>query len=183
MSQEFVAARLDVKAFAQAGAILSGKTLLSKYERLIPEASGSTADCQVGWEARGEMTVDASGHAQSWLRLGARVVLPMTCQRCLGPADVALEIDQTFRFVATEEQAEAEDELAEENVLVLSQDFSLHELIEDELLMALPVVPRHEVCPTSVKLSVQDEDFEAALAEKPNPFAVLAGIKGSKPGL
>jgi len=43
-------------------------------------------------------------------------------------------------------------------------------------------VPRHEVCPTEVKLVAQDADFEAAQAEKPNPFAALAGLKGAKKG-
>jgi len=43
------------------------------------------------------------------------------------------------------------------------------------------VVPRHEVCPTEVQLAAQDADFDAAQADKPNPFAALAGLKGGKP--
>lgn len=180
MSQEFVATRLDIKAFAQAGAILSGAELLSKYERLLQECGGQGADRPVQWEARGETRADASGYAQIWLHLSARVSLPLTCQRCLGPVDIELEVDRSFRFVATEEQAAAEDEEAEEDVLALQRDFNLAELIEDELLMELPVVPRHEVCPTEVKLAVQDAEFEAAQAEKPHPFAALAGLKGGQ---
>jgi len=38
-------------------------------------------------------------------------------------------------------------------------------------------VPRHETCPVKVKLVAADEDFEMP-AEKPNPFAVLAQLKG-----
>ena len=72
------------------------------------------------------------------------------------------------------------DDDSEEDLLALSRDFSLHELIEDELLMALPVVPRHEVCPSEVPMSSSDEDFEAANAERPNPFAALAGIRIDK---
>ena len=37
---------------------------------------------------------------------------------------------------------------SEEDLLALSREFDLHELIEDELLMALPVVPKHDECPT-----------------------------------
>lgn len=180
MSHEFVATRLDVKAFAKAGAVLSGQDPLSKYPRLLEEAGGQGADQPVQWEAHGEMRVDASGLAQIWLHLSAQVSLPLTCQRCLGPVDIALEVVRAFRFVATEAQAEAEDEEAEEDVLALSRDFDLQALIEDELLMELPVVPRHEVCPTEVKLAAQDADFEAAQAENPNPFAALAGLKGGK---
>ncbi len=87
---------------------------------------------------------------------------------------------QSFRFVASEEAAEAQDEEAEEDVLALSQDFKLSDLIEDEVLMALPVVPRHETCPVEVKLAAVDQDFDAASAEKRNPFAVLAKLQGGK---
>jgi len=182
MSSEFHARRLDIKAFAQAGATLSGRDALSKYERLFEEADRQGAERPVRWEARGEQRTDAGGHAQIWLYLSAEVSLPLTCQRCLGRADVTVAVDRSFRFVASEEQAEAEDEEAEEDVLALSRDFNLQELVEDELLMSLPVVPRHETCPTEVKLAAQDADFEAAQAEKPNPFAALAGLKGGKKG-
>lgn len=181
MTSEFHARRLDIKALAQAAAVLSGADPLSKYERLLEETGRQGAERPVRWEARGAQRIDASGHAQVWLHLSADVSLPLTCQRCLGPADITVAVDRSFRFVANEDQAAAEDEEAEEDVLVLSRDFNLLELIEDELLMALPVVPRHETCPTVVQLVSQDADFEAAQAEKPKPFAALAGLKGVKP--
>lgn len=139
-------------------------------------------DREVQWRVQGEQQTDASGHAQVWLHLEAGVSLPLTCQRCLGPADIEVAVVRDFRFVETEAQAEAEDEEAEEDVLVLSRDFDLLALVEDELLMELPLVPRHAVCPGDVKLAVQDADFEAASAAKPNPFAALAGLKGGKAG-
>ncbi len=180
MSQEFVASRLDVKAFAQAAAVLSGQDPLSKYERLMEETSGLGADRMLEWQARGELRQDASGHAEVWLHLSAGASLPLVCQRCLGPADIPVSVDRSFRFVATEAQAQAEDDKSEEDVLTLSRDFNLNDLVEDELLMELPVVPRHAACPTEVKLAAQDPDFEASSGEKTNPFAVLAGLKGGK---
>ena len=115
--------------------------------------------------------------AQIWLMPTAAVALPQTCQPCLGPVDVPVVVERDFRFVATEEQAELEDEESEEDVLVLSRDFNLLELVEDELLMALPVVPKHDVCPTPVKLQVADPDFVENVEQKPNPFAVLQQLK------
>jgi len=180
MSSEFNVHRLDVKALAQAGGVLSGSDPLSHYERLLEETGGQGADRLLRWAARGELRQDAGGFAQAWLHLDAAVSLPLTCQRCLGPADIEVTVARSFRFVATEEQAEAEDEEAEEEVLALSRDFNLQALIEDEILMALPIVPRHEVCPTAVTLAVQDADFEAVEAAQPHPFAALAGLKGSR---
>jgi hypothetical protein len=57
---------------------------------------------------------------------------------------------------------------------VLSREFNLHELIEDELLMVCPWC-RATRMPSAVKLASSDEDFEQANAQKPNPFAALAG--------
>ena len=73
--------------------------------------------------------------------------------------------------------AAVEDEASEEDVLVTARDFNLLELVEDELLMALPVVPKHAVCPDPVKLQVADPDFVDTVQEKPNPFAVLEQLK------
>ena len=105
----------------------------------------------------------------------------MVCQRCMGPISIPIAIDREFRFVANEEDAAAQDDGSEEDLLVLSREFNLHELIEDELLMGLPLIPRHDVCPTAVKLEAVDPDFEANTASKPNPFAVLAKLQDAKP--
>ena len=50
----------------------------------------------------------------------------------------------------------------------------------DELLMELPLAPRHESCPEPVRLSAQDEDFEAASARRENPFAQLGKLRTGK---
>ena len=117
------------------------------------------------------------GISQVWLRLKVRASFPMECQRCLTPVDVPLEVDREFRFVADEATAEALDDESEEDLLALSREFDLRELIEDELLMVLPVVPKHDECPTVVPMASSDDDFEEANAEKTNPFAALAGLR------
>ena len=180
MTREFSPQRLDVKAFAQAGGRLAGHDSLLKYERLAQEAKGLHPDLLVDWEAVGELRTALGGISQVWLRLKVRASFPMECQRCLTPVDVPLEVDREFRFVADEATAEALDESSDEDLLALSREFNLRELIEDELLMELPVVPRHDECPTDVKMASSDEDFEEASADKPNPFAALAGLR--KPG-
>lgn len=177
MTKEFSPQRLDVKAFAQAGGRLAGHDSLLKYERLAKEAKGLHPDLLVDWEALGEVRLPEGGAGQVWLRIKARATFPMECQRCLTPVDVPLELEREFRFVADEATAEALDDECEEDLLAISRDFDLHELIEDELLMALPVVPKHEECPSAVPLASSDDDFEEANSEKPNPFAALAALR------
>ena len=146
----------------------------------MTETQGLGADLMLNWSALGEVRTDEAGAEQVWLHITADVSLPLTCQRCLGPVEITVEVKQSFRFVGTEEAAEAQDEESEEDVLALSQDFNLSDLIEDEVLMALPVVPRHEECPVALKLEVEDAGFEAASTEKRNPFAVLAKLQSKK---
>ncbi len=177
MTKEFSQQRLDVKAFAQAGGRLRGHESLLKYERLSQEAKGLHPDLLVDWEAVGEVRTPLGGVGEIWLTLKVRASFPMECQRCLTPVDVPLEVDRAFRFVADEATAEALDDESDEDLLAMSREFDLHELIEDELLMVLPVVPKHDECPSAVPLASSDDDFEEANAEKPNPFAALTGLR------
>ncbi len=187
MSKEFAPRRLDVKAFAEAGATLSGVEPVVDFHRLsaelAPAAEGAEppAAPTIRWTALGEDRSGADGAAVPWLHLDAETVVPLTCQRCLAPVDIPLQVDRWFRFAPDEDVAAAEDETAEEDVLVTSRDFDLHALIEDELLMEIPVTPRHEVCPEPARLSASDPEFDAAEGQRANPFAVLGELRGRKP--
>jgi uncharacterized protein len=180
MKKVFDARRLDVKAFAEEGAQLAGEETLGNHERLMAETAGRGADAELTWSASGELRNALHLNPEIWLRLHARTVLPLTCQRCLGTVEVPVEVERPFRFVQDESVAMAEDDSSEEDLLALSRSFDLIELIEDELLMDMPVAPRHMVCPVPVKLAVADADFEAAEAERENPFALLQGLKRDK---
>jgi uncharacterized protein len=135
MSKEFVASRLDVAAFAREGASLAGREPLRQRSRLLDETRGEGADLPVQWTAQGQAVAVTGGDPQVWLHLKASAVLPLTCQRCLAPVDVTLTVDRAFRFVADEATALAQDDESEEDLLVLSREFDLVELVEDELLM------------------------------------------------
>jgi len=173
--------RLNIVEFAQAGGQLSGTEPLSRFERLAAEAVESIDGRQVEWHAQGEQRHDAGGRDEPWLHLEAGADLPLTCQRCLTPVRTRLSADRWFRFVADEETAAALDEELEEDVLVASRDFDLLGLVEDELLMELPITPRHDVCPQDVPLSAQDPDFDSAEKERANPFSALAKLRSGKP--
>lgn len=177
MSKQFTARRLDVRRFAEEGAALSGREPVQKHERLMAETQGQGGACEVAWSASGEMRNPKHVHPEIWVHLRADAVLPLTCQRCLGPVEVPLAVDRSFRFAADEQMAAAQDELAEEDVLALSRSFDLVELVEDELLMEVPLAPMHEVCPEPVKLSAQDEDFEEAPSRRESAFGALTRLK------
>ena len=182
---------LDLRASAQKAETLSGQALLSAFARLadgLPELEVGP----VRWSARAELRQPLGElgaelgrselpEPQLWLHLQASAELPQTCQRCLSPYAQPVEVDRWFRFVADEAVALAEDEDCEEDLLAFEPRFDLAALVEDELLLALPLVPMHEVCPQPVRMSA-GELPDLPEEKKPNPFAALSALKGRASG-
>lgn len=180
MPKEFNPQRLDVKAFAEDGAQLAGQSTVARHERLAQETEGRRLDQPIAWSARGELRNPQHVQPEIWLHLQAATELSLRCQRCLNPVDTPVAFERSFRFVADEATAEAEDDESEEDLLVLSRQFDLMALIEDELLMEMPLVPRHAQCPVPVMLQASDPEVEAE-STPPHPFAVLGRLKGNEP--
>jgi uncharacterized protein len=178
MKNEFKLRHLDVKAFAKGQMHIEGETPLVELARLHADCVGEVTG-EVSWAAQGALAAGQDGKDAVWLHLEASAQVSLTCQRCLNPVLTHLDIAQDFRFVADEATALAEDDESQEDLLVLSQDFDLLGLIEDELLMALPLVPMHEAC-LSEHAPTSDEDGASVVDPKPNPFAVLATLKTRK---
>ncbi|MEP7102555.1 MAG: YceD family protein [Burkholderiales bacterium] len=179
-SRDFDPLCLDVAAFAKAAGELEGRWPLLQFDRLTESAVVDALPAnggEVAWRARGEARAMRGGESQVWLHIGATTDVPLECQRCLKAVDVSLAIERSFLFVHGEDAAAQLDTDSEDDVLALTRALDLRELIEDELLLALPIVPRHEVCPQP--LVVADDDV--TIEEKPNPFAALAALKRTKP--
>ena len=169
--------RLDVQAFAKDAAELSGHWPLRMFERLALSTHTDAPPAEAGgvvWSARGEQRSARGTAAQTWLHLTATTQVRLECQRCLEPVETPLGIDRWFRFVAGEDAAAQIDADSEEDVLALPRALNLRDLLEDELLLALPLVPLHEVCP--VPLGNASKAPEVAL-DRPTPFAALAALK------
>lgn len=181
MKKTFDLRRLDANAFARAATPVTGVQDLTELPRLAAEAGESAPGSVVNWTAEGEQRPGTDGQDQAWLHLLANTRLELTCQRCMGPLQQALVVDRWFRFARDEASAAELDEEVDEDVLALDVPLDLVALIEDELLMALPLVPRHEACPVEVKMEVVDPAFDAAEEARPNPFAALASLRLDKP--
>ncbi|MFM2065822.1 MAG: hypothetical protein RLZZ584_731 [Pseudomonadota bacterium] len=186
-------ARLDVEELARNGGEISGIDTQGGYQRLTEAqhiASGQTPTPTVNWSARGELRRVRGGAAQVWMHLRARTHLTLQCQRCLDITGLDVDIERSFRFVADEATAVALDaELDDADVLVADGALDLHALVEDEILLSLPIVPMHDVCPRPVIMSsdVPPEADTAGTSEtttapdREHPFAALAALKRRSP--
>lgn len=173
--------RIDVERLAREGAQLEGVWPLDGMQRVVDSCHpdpGPQASDDVAWVARGEQRREG-GELQTWLELYAHARVTLTCQRCLGPMDTALDVRRRFRFVEGEEAAAALDAESDDDVLARPSALDLHELAEDELLLAMPIVPRHDVCPEPIQidspLAMNDDTTASA-----NPFAALAALRKAR---
>lgn len=173
--------RLDVAALAAEGGVLEGRWPGDQLPRLAQTTTPpqDIAPADVAWRVEGRRVPVTGGEPEVWLDISARTPVWLTCQRCLRPFESPIEIDQALRFVRGEAEAEALDAELEVDVLALPRALDLRELVEDELLLALPLVPRHEVCPSPLTFSAGPLD-EVAEPERENPFAALQSLKGRR---
>lgn len=164
---------LDLDALARGTGELGGRVEPAQLPRLWADLDlAGPSPPPVVWQVRVQWRQLPTQPAQLWLNLSARAQLPLTCQRCLAPSMHELAIDRGFRFVESEEVAQAQDDDSEEDLLVHQDRFDLLELIEDELLLGLPLVPLHERCPQPLL-----EQAPELAGQEDKPFAVLARLK------
>ncbi len=157
--------KLDLFEFARQQQTASGDVALANLMRIdTPDRNGGLA-----WRASGS-THGRHGGLRLDLAIDGDVVL--TCQRCLQPMTESLRLRPKFLIAGDEEAADRLDQDDEFDVVVGSPTFDLDQLIEDEVILALPIAPRHAVCPGDAKTP-------SSGAGRPSPFAALAGLKTS----
>jgi uncharacterized protein len=178
--------RLDVASFAAEAGHLAGEWRAEDLPRLHESQTPpqDVVPAPVRWQVDGEVKAVAGAAPQLWLKLQADTTAWLTCQRCLQPMLQPLALDTAIRFVRGESQAEALDAEVEYDVLALPRGLDVRALVEDELLLALPIVPRHDSCPQPLVPAAdasgqpgQADDAAEPAPERENPFAVLAALR------
>jgi uncharacterized protein len=149
---------IDTRRFCQDNThllgVLSHLDLPRLYEEVLPNSIF-------------EATWDVNGRSPDGMTLEIQTRLVFNCQRCLQPFDFELQVSNRLRFVKDEKTALDEDDASDEDILVHTKSFDLAQLIEDELLMALPLSPTHETCPELGVLAFTPQN------DRLNPFAIL----------
>lgn len=165
---------------------LCGSLPVSQLSRLSEALSGKAGALQV------ELTFGTYPRAVGRVNGRIQGLLPLTCQRTLEVFDWSL--DATFEWVMVRSEADEERLLADADPLMLDEEqLKLHEAIEDEVLLALPLVPLApdstpppaELAPgasPAVGKSKSSKTKPGAVSHnvelddsRPNPFATLRG--------
>lgn len=160
---EVVGAVIDGLEFARGGRRLAGPVPLAALSRLADSLvnTAGALDC--------ELVGEQDREGKCWLTLRLAGTLQVCCQRCLETVMLPLTVTKRLLLVPPG-QAWPDDELAEDgfDAIAAEKETALLPLIEDEVLLALPIAPRHEACDPPVPL-VEEHG--------PSPFAALAKIK------
>ena len=131
------AGAIDNLHFARAALEQRGVLGLERLQRLA-KMQCSTRGLE--YRLRGER----ASNGKRCLRLSVRGSVQMPCQRCLDPLPVSIAIDAELQLAESlREIAEADDEI---DRVLASRRMDVAQLVEDEVILALPMVPRHEAC-------------------------------------
>lgn len=152
---------------------------ISDLPRVAEEASTIVTGDGFEWQIESHFEDVPAGEPQQLLDLGLKGRIHLICQRCL--QDCAIDLDEKRRFIFVATEAEADDypmEDEDQEPLVASQHFSLLETIEDEILLSLPLIPKHPdgFCEPHTTFAGVDEAEDGA-DEPENPFNILKNIK------
>ncbi len=148
--------------------LVPGDNLVRLKEQLVKPLSDIDVSLHFDIDAQGIKRLH--GHAE--------VTITVACERCGDPMELPVACDfiyapVTKRQAATDMPEEYEpieaDELGEIN---------LHELVEDELILALPVVVKHDERECRIDSNaMQWGEIDDTPDAKANPFAVLQELK------
>lgn len=158
---------VDAFEFARQQEYREGQIKIADFARLAKECADAAT--VLNWSLRGG--VGKFGHPQ--LILSVKVIVQPLCQRCLLPFELDILSDSTLILARNETEADKIEEMLDDeevDVIVGSKEMNLRDLIEDEVLLALPLSPRHEICPDTTKL-------DEIRTSKPSPFAALKSLK------
>lgn len=171
MSEKFIPEHIDPFRYAEQSLALDGSVKIADMQRLSANVLASNDKVDVNLQ----FGVDEQGI--TFLKGHLNTKLTLQCQRCMEPYVYEIMSDFALGIVNTLDEANAlpdqyEPALAKEGSL------ALRELIEDEIILNLPIIPRHEPEDCKVKLPLHDTGWEQGKGE--NPFHVLKSLKDKR---
>lgn len=172
MTEKFIPEHIDPFRFAEQGLSLDGAIKLAEMPRLgslLGSPEGQVhVDLHFGRDEQGITSLVG--------RLETTLILE--CQRCMEPFNYGIISDFALGIVNTLDEANA---LPERYEAALAKDGSLalRELIEDEIILNLPIIPKHEPedCKVKLPLAGQGQEQEKEQGKGENPFRVLESLK------
>lgn len=163
MPQQIVINSLE---FAREGRVLSGELPFSALPRVAESLLDSAG--LLSYRLAGKL----GANGEPLLQLSVHGLLAVQCQRCLERMDSPLDVEALYEL-RDDVEALTQDDLEDDSrdFLPIERAMNVLALIEDEVILAIPIAPRHEDCSPP---ATRHDDGAAS------PFAVLTAL-GKKP--
>lgn len=126
---------VDPRRFCRDSQAWETQSDVSAFPRLAREFTQGALFCRVAGQA------DQRGGLS--LRLAIRGEVELTCQRCLGAMPHVVQIERTLHLARNEAELERLDALPDSDAILVGETLDLVDLVEDEVLLGLPLAPMH----------------------------------------
>jgi uncharacterized protein len=135
----FQPGEVDPQRFCRNAQVWETESSISAFPRLAREFTQGRLSCRVAGE------LDAQRRSVLHIAIHGEIVL--TCQRCMGDLPQQVEINRQVHLARDEADVERlEEALGLDGEVILAEErLNLVELVEDEVLLGLPLVPRHDL--------------------------------------
>jgi uncharacterized protein len=109
-------------------------------------------------------------------------VLRLKCQRCLEAVEWPVNSEFKLGVVSSLEQANKLPDGYEPLLLIDEEKIPLRHIVEDELLLSLPDIPRHpnDCVAPNISKTKPEPLGKTAMTPTVNPFSILADLKNPK---
>lgn len=170
MSDHSLPKSVDPFKYADQRKVLEGKILVESLPRLAEMLVESTGQVSVKLEfGRDEQNLRV-------LKGELGTDLQLMCERCLTPVEKHVDSQFSLGIVLDDDQAKNLPR-SYEPLLVDPEHLEIADVIEEELILSLPMFAYHDDCDLAVKPEIEEVPEES---EKPNPFSVLSQLKRDK---
>ncbi len=149
-----------------------GTLPLSAFKRLRDSLVDVEGECHYALE------FGRDANDQAWVEVRAEVGLPLQCQRTLERYLHRVRLVQQLGLITSEAQESALPEQMEPLLVPESGEIHAIDLVEDEIILALPVVPINP--DSSLPAADWQEGEDDGQDANPNPFSVLSALKDNK---
>jgi uncharacterized protein len=176
MSKDNLPIHVDPIRLAENSAELHGKLLVKNMPRLCSSLLNSEGEVEVHIQ----FGVDRQGIRN--LEGQVRAILTLECQRCMEPFTYEVVSDFNYGMVNAEEDAKALPG-SYDPVLVKDGRLNIQDMVEEELIVDLPIVSMHDPkdCKIQLPLEVIGDVEPLPEVEKESPFKIIESLKVKKP--
>lgn len=169
--EKLIPRHLDPRKMAHQGAVFKGTIPAGALPRLQDAVAAVR-------QVAADIQFDVAEEGQRVLHGKLTADVDVECQRCLEPMPMQLSSD--FNLAVVWNEAEAKQLPAAYDPWVTGEgEGDLYEILEEELLLSLPVVAFHEGECVNQDLFNSGELPDSKSEQKPNPFQVLQQLKGN----